>query len=68
MNKSYMQGPVLGKVVDNEDPDSLGRVKVVTDNFGEEMETDWIPVMTLFGGDGIYASTTTITSLSFRIF
>ena len=49
MNKYYQHAPVLGIVTDNADPDGLARVKVSMTLFGDEVETDWIPVLTLYG-------------------
>ncbi|MBN1700205.1 MAG: rhs element Vgr protein [Spirochaetales bacterium] len=48
MNNYYQYGAVLGIVTDNEDPDGLGRVKVKLPHIGDEVETDWIPVMTAY--------------------
>ena len=45
MNREYSHGPVYGKVTDNADPDSMGRVKVMIDHLGETIETGWIPVL-----------------------
>lgn len=49
MNSIYQYGPVLGLVTDNADPDSLGRIKVAINLYGDEIETDWIPILTLYG-------------------
>ena len=38
----------LGVVTDNKDPDKLGRIKVSFKVFGDSVETDWIPVMSLY--------------------
>lgn len=49
MNIYDLFGPFIGKVTDNEDPDKLGRAKAVVEFMGDTIETDWIPVMTLYG-------------------
>jgi len=50
MNRYFIHGPVYGKIIDNADPDQLGRVKVLIDNLGEEIETNWIPLLTPIQG------------------
>jgi uncharacterized protein involved in type VI secretion and phage assembly len=50
-----LYGPVYGKVTANQDPDALGRVKVIVDTMGEAIETDWIPVMQLYGSSEVGA-------------
>lgn len=55
MIKNYFLSPVIGTITDNQDPDKLGRVKVKLDHYGQDMETDWIPVLTFFGGSEIGA-------------
>ena len=52
MEHHFATSPILGKVTDNQDPDKLARVKVLVSVMGEDIETDWIPVMSM------YASTT----------
>jgi phage baseplate assembly protein gpV len=42
----------LGKVTDNADPDGLNRVRVA-ELAEEENVTDWIPVLTIYGGNDI---------------
>lgn len=49
MGTFFQNGPIFGIVTDNADPDGLGRVKVKIAFFGEDIETNWIPVMTLYG-------------------
>jgi uncharacterized protein involved in type VI secretion and phage assembly len=48
MVKKY-HGIYFGKVTDNKDDDKLGRVKVKIDMLCEDAQTDWIPVMALYG-------------------
>ncbi|MBN2532120.1 MAG: rhs element Vgr protein [Spirochaetales bacterium] len=49
MGTFYQNGPLYGIITDNADPDGLGRVKVKLAVLGEDIETNWIPVMTLYG-------------------
>jgi uncharacterized protein involved in type VI secretion and phage assembly len=55
MTRNYFLSPLLAKVKDNQDPDKLGRIKVTADNFGEEIESDWLPILNFFGGSEIGA-------------
>jgi uncharacterized protein involved in type VI secretion and phage assembly len=48
IEKAFQFGPVYGRVTDNQDPDKLGRVKVKLGLFGDEVETNWIPVLSLY--------------------
>ncbi|MBN2440170.1 MAG: rhs element Vgr protein [Spirochaetales bacterium] len=48
MGTFFQNGPIYGIVTDNADPDGLGRVKVKLSVLGEDIETNWIPVMTLY--------------------
>jgi uncharacterized protein involved in type VI secretion and phage assembly len=41
----------LARVMDNEDPEGLGRVRVSCGGDGESV-TDWIPVLTAYAGEG----------------
>lgn len=51
-----IEQPVLhstfAKVIDNNDPDALGRIKVGFAWSGEKIETDWIPVIQGGAGEG----------------
>lgn len=40
-------GILIGVVSDNQDPDEMGRIKVLLDIMGETITTDWVPIMTL---------------------
>jgi uncharacterized protein involved in type VI secretion and phage assembly len=51
MGSFYQFGPVYGIVTDNQDPDKLGRVKVKLEIYGQDVETNWIPILTLYGSD-----------------
>lgn len=47
----------IGIVTDNQDPDQKGRVKVGLKAVGEEYESSWLPVTTLYGssdGGGVF--------------
>jgi phage baseplate assembly protein V len=46
-----VSGPFYGKVTDNKDDKKLGRVKVLLDIMGENINTDWIPVLSLYAGN-----------------
>ena len=43
-----MPGPLRGKIVDTNDPDGLGRVRVTFPSLGEGL-TAWAPVLRSFG-------------------
>lgn len=43
-------GVLLGTVIDNEDPEKLGRVKVTFPDIPDYKETDWIRVAVLMTG------------------
>lgn len=45
--KQNNPGIILAIVTDNQDPDSLGRVKVKIEILGEEILTNWIPVLSM---------------------
>jgi uncharacterized protein involved in type VI secretion and phage assembly len=45
MNGYYANGPVFGIIADNADPEGKGRVKVMLDFLGDNICTDWIPLM-----------------------
>jgi uncharacterized protein involved in type VI secretion and phage assembly len=47
MNRHYASGPVYGIVTNNADPDGLGRVKVQLYHLGSDIETNWIPILTV---------------------
>ena len=49
MGTFFQNGPIYGIVTDNADPDGLGRIKVKLSVLGEDIETNWIPVMSLYG-------------------
>jgi uncharacterized protein involved in type VI secretion and phage assembly len=49
MGSFYQFGPVYGIITDNQDPDKLGRVKVKLEIYGKDIETNWIPVLSLYG-------------------
>lgn len=46
MNKKN-PGILLGVVSDNQDPDELGRVKILIDLLGETITTDWVPILNM---------------------
>lgn len=48
MEDVNIYGLLLGVVTDNQDPDTLGRVKVKLEMLGDTVETDWIPVLSLY--------------------
>ena len=48
MENHFANGPLLGKVTDNQDPDNLAKVKVLLSTMGESIQTDWIPVMSMY--------------------
>jgi phage baseplate assembly protein gpV len=47
---STLQPFYYGTVIDCEDPDKLGRIKVSIESSGEEIESDWLPMLTLHAG------------------
>ena len=49
MSKSNHEA-IIGKVTNNKDPDKLGRVKVFLEKLGGSFETNWIPVLNIYGG------------------
>ena len=55
MNKYNTSGPFFAKITDNEDPDNLGRVKAEVYTEEETIETDWIPVINLYGNEDLGA-------------
>lgn len=50
MDRQYIHGPLFGVVSDNNDPENLARVKVALDMWGENIITNWIPVLNFYGG------------------
>ena len=51
MDIVYVNGAYYGKVMDNSDPNNLGRVKVLIDVSGDSIETKWAPVISFYGGE-----------------
>ncbi|MCP4138402.1 MAG: rhs element Vgr protein [bacterium] len=43
-------GSIVGKVLENVDPDNKGRIRVEIKILGDEILTDWIPVMSIYKG------------------
>jgi phage baseplate assembly protein gpV len=50
MSVDYEFGPTYGVVSDNNDPDNLGRIKVALQMWGENIVTNWIPVLNFYNG------------------
>ena len=48
MAENNFYGLLYGKVLDNADPDNMGRVKVLLETLGDAVETNWIPVLSLY--------------------
>jgi len=53
--ESKIYGVVTGIVIDNKDPDALGRVKVKIPRLSGEDESNWARVLTFMAGNGIGA-------------
>jgi uncharacterized protein involved in type VI secretion and phage assembly len=49
MGRAYIAGPLFATVTDIKDPDNLGRVRVQLSIVGENVITDWIPIVNLYG-------------------
>lgn len=49
-NQSRVTGVFIGIITNNQDPDSLGRVKVKFPKISDDNESDWIRIATLFTG------------------
>jgi uncharacterized protein involved in type VI secretion and phage assembly len=45
-----MTGLTLGRVIDIEDPEQLGRVKLIYHTLGDEAPSDWVPVASISAG------------------
>jgi uncharacterized protein involved in type VI secretion and phage assembly len=45
-----MTGLALGHVIDAEDPEQLGRVKLTYPMLGDEAQSDWVPVASISAG------------------
>jgi uncharacterized protein involved in type VI secretion and phage assembly len=45
-----MAGLTLGRVIDIEDPENLGRVKLTYHTLGDDAPSDWVPVASISAG------------------
>ncbi|MGB3368197.1 MAG: phage baseplate assembly protein V, partial [Acidaminobacteraceae bacterium] len=50
INQHKIYGVMVGEVTNIQDPDKIGRVKVKMHDLYEDLETDWIRVVSLYAG------------------